>query len=278
MQISRVRRRWCVALALLAGTVSPAFASFALNLSFVGLTPSQINVFDTARTNWENLITGYQPGIALTGINISAVSAPIDGVGNILGSADPTAFTTQGGFTLSTKGAMQFDSADLADLERTGELEAVAMHEMAHVMGFGTLWTLNGVYIDGTGRYTGTNALNAYRREFDSSAAFVPVELKYGPGTNDGHWEDDITTIHDRQGRPLSSELMTGFIDSPTFLSRTTVQSFADIGFTVRPQGTAAPEPTIGYWVLGIGCWIAAGIAKRRTLPPQYPTPNTRHL
>jgi hypothetical protein len=139
---------------------------------------------------------------------------------------------------------MQFDTADLNQMEANGTLSSVILHEMAHVMGFGTLWELNNVYVDGTGRYTGANALAAYRTEFNQpGATFVPVELGGGSGTANGHW-DEVDNGAGNTGRvsalgDIRFELMTGWLNTPSYISETTVQSFVDIGFV-----TAVPEPT----------------------------------
>ncbi len=253
----------------LALTTQNAHAAFTINLSFLGgLTVSQQSIFNTAKATWESLITGYQPGISITGVTISAEGAAIDGVGGILGSAGPTFGVNQGGFLLATQGAMQFDSADLGALETGGSLSAVILHEMAHVLGFGTLWTQNGVYTNGTGQFTGANALAAYKTEFNQPlATFVPVELGGGGGTANGHWDEvdggaGNTGIVDTQGRDKSRELMTGWLNSPAYISNTTVMSFRDIGFTTVNLGAAAPEPgTFGLLGLGLAGLV---IARRR--------------
>mgnify|MGYP003565006735 CR=1 FL=1 len=65
----------------------------------------------------------------------------------------------------------------------TGPLQ----HEMAHVLGFGTLWNINGLYTDGTGVFNlNTNAQSEW--EAIGCTGRLPVELDGGPGTVDGHW------------------------------------------------------------------------------------------
>jgi hypothetical protein len=226
--IVRKRGFWCSA--LLAGAiVTPTAAqasTFDISLTFSGLTPSQESVFATAETFWETAITGYNSlASGFSSLAISATGAPIDGVGGTLGSAGPTTGITDGNFTWASTGEMTFDSADLAGLELNGSLQAVILHEMAHVIGLGTLWILNDVYTDTTGEYTGANALAAYQAEFDPLATFVPVELDGGPGTANGHWDEFWAGGQ--------NELMTGFLDTPTFISDTTIASFADIGYIV---------------------------------------------
>jgi hypothetical protein len=190
----------------------------------------------------------------------------------------------QGGYVLATQGVMQFDLADLAALEVNGVLLTVITHEMAHVMGFGTLWEYNSVYVNGSGQYTGANALAAYQAEFDPSATFVPVELGGGPGTANGHWDevdggvvggdDGLTGITNSWGDDMGFELMTGWLnstgDQPAFISNTTVQSFVDIGYTVSVSLPASvPEPAT-VWLLGIGlAGISLSTRRRRRFMAQ---------
>ena len=245
---------------LLAASAAP----FTIAVNFTGgLTPSQQSIFSTAANTWMSLLPSYQPGISIAALNINASGVTFDGVGGILGAAGPDSLTTQGGFVLATTGTMQFDSADLANMESNGTLLPVILHEMAHVMGFGTLWTDNGVYLNNTGQYTGPAALSTYKVEFSQpSATFIPVELGGGPGTANGHWNEvdggsALTGIVSPLG-DMQFELMTGWINTPYFISQTTVASFVDIGF--QSASADVPEPasmalfSIGLVVIGVLC------------------------
>lgn len=224
----------------------PALASsFVINVNFGGgLSSSQQSIFTSAANTWMSLLPSYRTGINMSPLTITASGAAIDGVGGTLGSAGPDSVVSRSGFWLAANGSMQFDTADLTNLESNGTLSTVILHEMAHVMGFGTLWNLNNVYVDGTGQYTGANALAAYRTEFNlPGAAFVPVELGGSSGTANGHW-DEVDGGAGNTGRVSSLgdmrfEIMTGWLNSPSYISKTTVQSFVDIGFVA-----AVPEPS----------------------------------
>ncbi len=141
---------------------------------------------------------------------------------------------------------MTFDSADVALLAQLNLLEAVVLHEMAHVLGFGTLWNANGLYTDGTGEFLGTNATAAWQNDFGQTGT-PNVELGGGPGTANGHWNEvdggaGATGIVDNLGRDMRDELMTGWLNSNPFISNMTIASFRDIGFITT---TAVPEPSL---------------------------------
>lgn len=97
-----------------------------------GLTPSQSSAFDGAVAFWETYLTGVQ-SVFDHSIVIDASGAPIDGVGRILGSAGPSSIIqfSDSAFVYANRGSMQFDTADLSNMERNGTLFDVIVHEMA---------------------------------------------------------------------------------------------------------------------------------------------------
>jgi hypothetical protein len=224
---------------------SQADAAFTLTLTGLGsMTAPQQAAFNSAKATWEGIIKGYKPGVSLTGLTISASIVAIDGVGGILGSAGPSFIATQAGTVYTTSGQMQFDSADVANLISAGSFNDVILHEMGHVIGVGTLWTNNGLYVNGTGQYTGANALARFRTEFNQPAATsIPVELGGGSGTANGHWDEvngggsNTGLVSVLNGRDFRFELMTGWLNAPAFISETTKFQFVDLGYTI-------PEPT----------------------------------
>jgi len=241
----------CGSIMLLTSAAAQA-GLFEISIDSVGgLTTSQEAIFDNATAFWESHLIGVQENFDLN-LVIEASGPAIDGPGQILGQAGPTYVgSAEGIFLYATEGIMQFDSADLAMLEDAGALFDVILHEMAHVIGFGTLWNpeiygilgFQSLYNEGTGQYTGEHALSMFQEEFDSEATFVPVELDGGPGTANGHWDESWL------GGPWDTELMTGYLDFPTTLSNTTLASFADLGYIVqlddgRIIGGPTPVPT----------------------------------
>lgn len=236
-------------LSLLIIPSANAKADFELTITGLGgMTQQQQQAFTSAAAAWESIIVDYKPGVTLTGITINASIVPIDGAGGTLGQAGPTNITQQAGTWYTTTGIMEFDSADVNVLINNGTFGDVILHEMAHVIGFGTLWELNGLYdeMNNPGQYTGAAALAAYQQEWNQQAAnFIPVELSGGQGTAHGHWNENLngngtTGITNGQGRDFRDELMTGWLNPNSFISNTTGQQFVDLGYVV----VTVPEPS----------------------------------
>ena len=78
-------------------------------------------------------------------------------------------------------------------MEANGSLLNVIVHEIGHVLGFGTLWQAKGL-LTGVGTsnpiFTGAQARAAYNALFGTNAAGVPVENSGGSGTRDAHWRE----------------------------------------------------------------------------------------
>lgn len=258
--INNKLRNAALAVVLCFSSVSSVFAyDFSLNLVFnSSYTASQRAIFNNAANYWESVITGYQPGYAgVDGIDVEVGIIPAadsDGEYGILGWGGWDTYVTQGPNQYFTKtGSMKYDVPDIARLENNNTLFDVAVHEIAHIIGFGTWWNHDGDinYVDGSGEYRGAAALAAYRAEFDSTAEFIPVELDGGPGTADGHWDESIG----------ANELMTGWLNSPTFISNTTIASFVDLGYTVNLATVPLPA---AVWLFGSGLLGLVGWSRRK--------------
>jgi hypothetical protein len=128
---------------------------------------------------------------------------------------------------------MRFDSDDLAMLESQGTLGSVILHEMVHVVGFGTIWRESAIaLLTGAGTtdpyFTGAGARDSFLNH-DGGSLYagtpVPVESTGGAGTADSHWRETV----------FRRELMTGWISIGTTapMSRTTISSLGDIGYSV---------------------------------------------
>lgn len=200
-----------------------ATSSFTINVNFTGsgLTDTIRNAFNSAAADWMRIITAAPGGV--TSLTIDATIAPIDGVGKILGQAGPTQLSNQ--TYIPTRGTMQFDSADLTNMANNGSLGDVVFHEMGHVLGFGTIWSYKNLTSGSSGdpRYTGTNAIAAYR-SLGGPDSTIPLENVGGTGTVGAHWRESV----------FSNEVMTGYLNAGLNpVSIITIASMADLGYTV---------------------------------------------
>jgi hypothetical protein len=235
-------------------TATGATAAFDIDLRNLStLTSPQQAAFNSAATRWELLIFGDLAPISLNapaatcGANAPAVNEtiddlvifvtvePIDGVGGTLGAAGPCYIRSAG--KLPILGRMRFDTDDLSQLEMSGRLGDVILHEMGHVLGFGTLWNDLGFLKDPSlpsspgapTHFDGPNAIAEFNQAGGTSFAGskVPVENSQGgAGTRDAHWRESV----------LDEELMTGFIEAlgANPLSRISVASLWDLGYLVN--------------------------------------------
>lgn len=227
--------RWAIGLE--SNTVQPS--AFQLDIRFLGgLSPQQQIAFSAAAQRWSEIITGDLPPVMLEGdriddVLIEAEGISIDGPGRVLGQAGPTFLRPVS--NLPIKGIMSFDSADLARLEADGSLADVILHEMGHVLGFGTLWARMGL-ISRAGTmnptFSGSNAMREYAALTNRTAPVaVPVANTGGPGTRDGHWRESV----------FGDELLTGFISgSVRSISLTSIAAFEDMGYVVNYQAADA--------------------------------------
>jgi hypothetical protein len=189
--------------------------------------------------------TTGQPSIneTIDDLVIYASVVPIDGVGNVLGSAGPCVRRTGSLFTVV--GTMRFDQDDLANLQNTGRLVPTIVHEMGHVLGFGTSWQAN---VQDLGLadpiYVGPEAMAlwpTFNAVLQYAGRPIPVENTGGSGTRDAHWREWLNG----RGTPVlfGTELMTGYVEPagvPMPLSRLTIAVFKDMGYTVN-YGAADP-------------------------------------
>jgi hypothetical protein len=219
-----------------AATAAKAKAPFTITVVFLGgLNTAQKNAFKKAAKRWSKVIVGDLPKVVIAGqviddVLIEASGVPIDGPGGILGQAGPTHLrpgTAGASAFIPAKGRMQFDTDDLASMQANGTLNDVITHEMGHVLGIGTIWSIKGV-LSGSGTlnptFTGKAAKKEYGKLKGTASTPVPVENQGGPGTANSHWRDTV----------FRNELMTGFVAGPPNpLSRLTVASLRDLGYKV---------------------------------------------
>ncbi len=272
-----------IAIVLLSMCCLPRLASAALTIQIDYMGDSAYeSSFVKAKTTWETLLGGHQDGMVLftsagssyvsgqmvSNVFINAEVRPDDGIGGRLGKAgvDEVAQDTSG-FILSTNASMEFDSADIG-LLTVVERDSLVLHELAHALGFGNLWTQNSLYVPGSGEFLGAEATAVWQSEF-GQLGIPDIETEGGPGTAGGHWNENLngsglTGITDSLGRDMRDELMTGWLNPNSFISELTLASFRDIGFTTT-NATAVPEPGTGG-VLVAGLVVGMGWRRRRSL------------
>lgn len=166
----------------IAATESP----FTIEVRFLGgLTEVQQAAFTQAADRWVRVIVGDLPEVEIDGdviddVLILAQGVNIDGPGRILGQAGPTHLRTAGAGAsalLPAKGAMSFDTADLAKMEEAGTLDDVITHEMGHVVGVGgLLWSRKELLADEDSdnpTFTGRAAMREYGRLRDGQPRAV---------------------------------------------------------------------------------------------------------
>lgn len=207
-------------------------------------------------------------------LEITATLDNINGPGGILGQAGPEFYRTAD--LTSITGSMAFDLAyaqGLYDDEQatgSGLWSSTVLHEMLHVLGFGTMWELQGLITnigtvaDPDWRFTGANARYeyeaVYRTEFANdpgAAAGVAVESDTGnPGTDKGHWDEAI----------FGDEVMTGFADDGAFLSNMTIAALEDMGYQTTYSASPPACFTPGTRILTMQGWVAVERVRRGDL------------
>ncbi len=248
----------------------PPASTFRFEVRYAtGTTPTaaQQAAFDAAAQRWKSLVlSGSVPYQVVatdsdpSGNCPSMLGEVVDGTvlhvriqtlsnANTLGATGLCVIRDAGFLPVSA--LMILNSSALASLETNGLLLPVILHEMAHALGFGILWsiTIPGLgsieLIQGGGNcstpaanptFSGSGARAAFYGSVAAGTTFtstaVPIENSSGCGTAYSHWRK--TTF--------GPELMTGFLSAggATPLSAMTVQSLRDIGYVVNDAGADA--------------------------------------
>ncbi|KAI9132858.1 leishmanolysin-related zinc metalloendopeptidase [Acaryochloris sp. CCMEE 5410] len=205
----------------------------SIDIRFLGrFSENQKAAFQSAALRWSEIIKGdlsteRLDGEDINGIVIYAVGSILDGKGKQLAQSVPLRLRRNS--LLPLTGLMEFDLHDLEIYEQSGHLINLIIHEIGHVLGFGSLWSLKHL-IQGAGTaypiYTGGNAMREYASLLNLNHDIpVPVENEGGIGIQDGHWKDSV----------FGNEIMSGFIsDYPNPISRVTIAAFEDLGYSVN--------------------------------------------
>lgn len=224
---------------------TPSQFSIVLNLPS-SVTTNERAEFDSAATKWESVITGDLPDVVVPGtgtiddlvVNVNV--HPIDGIGGTLGQTVINV-QRQDATMLPALVTIDIDSADLAQLETSGQLQDTILRELGHALGFGTIWAQRGLLV-GAGttnpRFLGSQATAEYDSRFNTSEPNVPVENVGGAGSADAHWRES----------KFGNELMSSVLNANSNpLSRVTIASMADLGYQVDfSQADQYTPPTLG--------------------------------
>ncbi len=236
---------------------------FKIELVFVSQgTPSQNAAFIAAADRWMSILQGdltdidfssnpvlantcgagvQHPEVADTvdDLRVFVDIRPIDGVLGTLGQAGFCQIRSDS--RLPALGYMSFDSEDLGPLEQSGDLAALTLHEMGHVLGVGTLWSDSDTLIvnpslpSSSGadtHFAGAAAIAAFDAAGGTAytgGAKVPVENMATVGSSDTHWRESVL------GAELMTPALQGGVTNP--LSAITTESLADLGYSVDSSG-----------------------------------------
>lgn len=266
-------RLWAALLALLTAcsdstapvTSNSSTAQFTITVRFIDPTPPSSSVlaaFNAATAKWQSVIVdsvgsipiklaagacdSAQPAVndtvkdLLILVHVRQINDTVPGQA-ILGESGPCLIRNPGNIPIL--GFMSLNSSTLATLATNGLLDDVIKHEMAHLLGFGTVWDLDHLLRDtttGDPWFSGPDAQAAFHKALPNfTDKIVPVEANGGAGTTLSHWRESVMT----------NELMTGFLNPGVNpLSAVTIESMADLGYTVN-VGAADPWPTAGSGV-----------------------------
>ncbi len=266
--------------AVLVATALPS--QFSIVVRFIGATPSVPvqQAFARAVAKWRSVIVDSlgsvplnipaascdtaQPAINETVQNLLVLVKIVSLNSTTLGESGPCILTEPS--NLPVLGVMELNNGALSLLEQDDLLNDVVEHEFAHLLGFGTIWDLDGLVQDTTTQdpwFSGPLAQAAFRTAMASySDKVVPVEAGGGSGTALAHWRESVMT----------NELMTGYINlGNNPLSLVTIQQMADLGYVVNPAA-ADPWPTT---TAGGASGVSADVA---SLPGSNGSPHTTGL
>jgi len=224
---------------------------FNIQINFSGSwTAKQQAIVTWAADTYSKIITAdIRDDLDLNGrlvddIVISVSTGRIDGrgnplLGNVLAQTGNIVARDDGTVDqwLPLTASITLDSTDLKNSTLANAWDDIVLHEMGHALGFvGAIFAQLGL-ADGSGSFTGANAVAAY-------GSLVPLENGGGSGTAGSHWDE---ANFKPNGVQMSNELMTGYFvpGEQTYLSDTTVGALADLGYTIE-------DPSVGtsYFVV----------------------------
>lgn len=217
--------------------------NFNVTLNFYGeaWTSDMMNAMAAAADFLSALIVSGLPqdsynGQAIDDVSIDLTMTNIDGQLGVAAQGRPLSVRSSDGATpdgLTVTGEIQFDLADMQLFLDNGTLDDLGLHEMMHILGFGTLWEVPGVrdWVDSstvpntaTKNPWDTILINEYSSPRTLDTGDRPlVETEGGQGSL-GHWSEAV----------YGDELMTSVINvNGNFLSDMTLLALEDLGYAI---------------------------------------------
>ena len=236
------------------GGNGPDNLTFDIDLIFVGdFTEDQKELFRQAARRWEAIITSDIPdqkivrdsdsivgdsdcandaSLIVDDLRIYAEITGIDGPHGILALAGPEQVRDQS--LLPVTGCMEFDVADINSID----LYSTIVHEMGHVLGFGTIWHLLGLLRDHPSMPTMNPLFPSPTRTSADRWRLQPSMTQGARATREKRyrWRSRRARFAGRHWREsvFGDEIMSPFAsDREEPLSAITIQSLADIGYAV---------------------------------------------
>ena len=252
--------------------------SFDLELRFAGLSAEQEAVFAEAAARWQQLVQGDLPDWKLAkkagdcgtpdaldelvdDLLVSVEVGEIDGEDGLIAVAGPCLVRGVGA-ALPVYGTLRLDAADLPRLEEENALAGIALHELGHVLGFGSLWlrpeydALIDFASDPPGASCDKAAAFARGPSYQGARGLEAYRALGGEGTLAlaGPSSASVPCIHWAEA-VFGNELMTPLLgpggEDANPLSRLTAAALADLGYTVDleaadPYELPACSPSCG--------------------------------
>ncbi len=226
---------------VLSGFESTATEPFNIDLEYeTPLSASQQAIMQAAAKSVAGLIGKGLPSAVVDGkiiddINIKISTANIDGASGT--QARTKIDFMRYGSMLPAQSLVQFDAADIAELERSGKLFSVVQHEFLHALGFGNLWEAKGL-VDYAGtplaQYNGGKAVDAFK-DLGGLTDAISLETE-GKGSAGLHWNEALF-----QDEVMTADLNFSGKAGNAPISAVTIASLADLGYEVNLKG-ATPD------------------------------------
>jgi len=206
-----------------------------------GFTPAQKQAIEAAVTRWETLIAGNLAShkVVLTAGPCPATNEWVDDLllyftvvpdrPDVQATAEDCRFrakTGQAGDSLPSAAIIEFDDADLAAAEAAGNLELLALQQIAHALGIGSvLWDQYGLRSGaGTGDplFVGSAAIAEFNAAAGTEYPGDPVPLENSGMDAEGNWRAAV----------FGCELLSAWCQI-TPVSAITLGSLEDLGYQV---------------------------------------------